>query len=349
MSRANLWQINVVGFGPVIVAGILANSGWVEAIIFGQAILFLSATVPLAYYVYIFWHDRPTLALSFSARELLEYGLPRVPAGLALAGILATGPFLAPHIGDLKDAGYLAAGQSVLTMIEGAIVAFGLVALPKVAQLAAAGQREFLKNSISDLIAFILHLGLFINLHTLLWADQIVLILLGPQYEAALPVMRIILLGLVPYLAYVLLRSVVDAVEKKAINAMNLWISFIITLASNLFLVSLGFGIRGLAMGTALGFLSVGFLTIRYLWTTYQLDRSSLRLNEGLLFNAGFITLAILLKQGLLQLSGSPLLIAAAICVEAGLFALFMLALWKTKVHWLIELEKRIIKKPVRV
>ncbi len=345
MSRANLWQIGVIGLGPVFIAFSLADSGRVDVIIFLLAVLLFCSLIPLGIYTFRAIRHQTVLMLLPLTREMLEYGLPRVPAGLALAGILAIGPFLASYVGSLEDAGYLAAGQSVLLIVEGGIVAFGLVALPKVTQLAAAGQHDFLRNSISDVIAFILHLGLFATLHILLWADQAVFLLLGEQYGGAIPLMRIILLALIPYLAYVLLRSIVNAVEKKAINTLNLFISFVFSLITALLLVGLGFEVKGLALGTTIGFLVLGFLTIRYLWQRYQLKGNSLQLRGALFLNIGLIIVAFLLKRWLVEVFSGLMLIGVVIGIEGSLFLLLILALRKAQVRWLLELEKRVIRK----
>jgi PST family polysaccharide transporter len=348
MNRANMWQLAVIGVAPVIIAWELSQSGNVSLIVLLLAISFFLASLPLGYYVRKILLQGPIPQLKSSARELLSYGVPRIPAGLALAALLTLGPFLAPHVGTLEDAGYLAAGQFVLLVMEGGVVAFGLVALPKVAQLAAEGQREFLRESISDIIAFFLHLGVFATLHILLWADEVVLILLGPQYEKAIPLMRIILLALVPYLAYVLLRSVVDAVEKKAINTLNVVLSFAVALISAMTLVALGLSVKGLALATTIGFVTLGFLTLRYIWTTFQIRSNSIELKRPLLFNVSLIMIALLFKYLLINRFFGPTWIGIVI-IELALFTSFILLLWKIRVRWLLELEKRLIRKPANV
>lgn len=348
MNRANMWQLAVVGVAPVIIAWELSQSGNVSLIVLLLAISFFLASLPLGYYVRKILLQGPIPQLKSSARELLSYGVPRIPAGLTLAALLTLGPFLAPHVGTLEDAGYLAAGQFVLLVMEGGLVAFGLVALPKVAQLAAEGQREFLRESISDIIAFFLHLGVFATLHILLWADEVVLILLGPQYEKAIPLMRIILLALVPYLAYVLLRSVVDAVEKKAINTLNLVLSFAVALISAMTLVALGLSVKGLALATTIGFVTLGFLTLRYIWTTFQIRSNSIELKIPLLCNVSLIMIALLFKYLLINRFFGPTWIGIVI-IELALFTSFILLLWKIRVRWLLELEKRLIKKRANV
>jgi O-antigen/teichoic acid export membrane protein len=47
----------------------------------------------------------------------------------------------------------------------------------------------------------------------------------GAAFEPAIPVMRICLLGAIPYSLYVLLRNFIDALDVKAVNSRNLAIS----------------------------------------------------------------------------------------------------------------------------
>ena len=96
-----------------------------------------------------------------------------------------------------------------------------------------------MRSIIRDTIAFLLHMGIFATLHVLLWADEIVNLLLGAQYREVIPIMRIVMVALIPYLGYVLLRSIVDAVEKKAFNTLNLFIAFGVTLLLDIFLIIL--------------------------------------------------------------------------------------------------------------
>jgi O-antigen/teichoic acid export membrane protein len=274
---------------------------------------------------------------------MLAYGLPRVPAGLTLSGILMIGPFWAPQIGKLKDAGFLSGAQSVLWIVQGGVVAFGLVALPKVAQLVAAEQNDFLGEKIKEIVGFILHLGIFMTLHVLLWSDQIVFYMLGRDYEAVIPLMRIILISLIPYLGYVFLRSIIDAIEDKAINTRNLILSFLATLIADLIFIRLGLGITGLALGTSVGLICLGGLTHFYLWKTYSLNRSAMRLNESLIINLVLILAAVVIKIWVINYFPSRVILLAPV-VEVVLFASYIGVLWQIKTPWLIELSKRIFQ-----
>jgi len=349
MNRANLWQLSSAAIGPVVVAILYANSQRVDLIIFLMAMCFFITLAPLIFYSYkSFSQNNHTLKIKGCLKELFQYGLPRVPGGFLLAGIISVGPFLAPYFGTLKEAGYLAVGQSVFRVVEGGLVAFGLVALPKVAQLFTEGKNGFLKERITDLIALVFHLGLFATLHLLLWSDQIVSVWLGNQYLATIPLMRIILIALVPYLAYVTLRSVIDAVEVKAVNTFNLGISFAIAVAISILLAKIGLGAIGLAIGTTIGLLSVGVLTIFYMWKIYRFKSGTLMIKKCLWLNAIFIAVAFSLKFWVERVYSGITLIGIAILIEGILLFLYCIILWKLGTRWILELETRIIRGDVQ-
>jgi len=146
----------------------------------------------------------------------------------------------------------------------------------------------------------------------------------------------------------VLLRSVVDAVEKKAINTLNLVLSFAVALISAMTLVALGLSVKGLALATTIGFVTLGFLTLRYIWTTFQIRSNSIELKIPLLCNVSLIMIALLFKYLLINRFFGPTWIGIVI-IELALFTSFILLLWKIRVRWLLELEQRLIKKRANV
>ena len=349
MGKANLWLMGTVAIGPLLVALAFAQVGRADLIVALSAVLVGCAGVPLAAHtVRALARSGSRLALRGTLRQMAYYGLPRVPGGFALAGLFAVGPFLAPYFGSLKEAGYLAAGQSVLTALQGGLVAFGLVALPKLAQMVAEGRAEMVSMAVENIVALVLHLGLFCTLQGLLWADEIVLALLGAQYQEAIPLMRVMLLSLVPYLGYVMLRSVVDAVEDRAVNTVSLFIALAVALVVGLLAAIAGLGPMGLAIGSAMGFLTLGASTIYYLARVYRLDWWRLRPRQLLFLNGGFLALGLLAKTGVeASLKGVPLLISVALIVT-GMGALYVFGLWRLRVGWLVELEHRILVRPER-
>ena len=345
MGKANLWQLGIMAIGPIVIALGYAKSGRVDFIVFLMGLMSFTALVPLSFFTYrAISQNKQIFKVKGRLKELLGYGLPRVPGGFAFAGILAIGPFLAPYFGSLKDAGYLVAGQSLFRIVEGGIGAFGLVALPKVAQLFAKGKNEFLKERITDLITLIFHLGLFATLHLILWSDQIVLVWLGNQYAEAIPLIRILLLALIPYLAFTMLCSIIDAVQKRAVNTLNLYMSFIITLVSSLLFAKMGFGVIGMAIGTTMGFITLGLFTTCYLWRAYRLNDKTIIIKQCLLANTGFIACAFVLKYWFEMTFSGITLISIATPMEGLFLSLYCFTLWKLNARWIVELKNRIVK-----
>lgn len=341
IAEANIWQVMIGTIGPLAIAFSCYRAGNVELILFLTGLLYFGASVPLFFYL-LRGVCLTKGKIGNRAWDLLRYCSPRMLAGIALAGLLGSGPFLAPYFGSLKDAGYLAVGQSLFRIAELGTGAFGLVALPKIGQLLSEKRHEFLDDRIVDLFAFIFHLGLFMTLHLVLWSDQIVLVWLGAEYAGAIPLMQVLGLAIGPYLAYVMLRPVIDAVEERAVNTRNLFIAFLISAVSSFFLGRV-FGTVGLAIGTALGLSILGFLSLGYLFKSAHLHARSLQFIKVIVLNAGLIMAAMALKNRLVQSTSGIQLILSGGVAELFLLSVYFFSLRKLNFRWTVELEKRLI------
>ena len=351
MGRGNLWQVAVVGVAPAAIAwwsppgtGVVRFLAWLSLPLY-------AAAIPLA----VFASRRTGRALGTgpllgavpggALRELARYGIPRVPGGLALACLLGASAFLAPHLATVQDAGYLAVGQAVFALADAALASLGLLVLPRAAQLLAEGRRDFLRSGTSDIAALSVHLGLFAGLQMLVWADTIVLAWLGPLYVPAVPLMRVQLCALVPYLIYTLLRSVVDALETRAINTLNVLIALGVTIIACTAGAAFGWGGLGLALGTAVGLLALGFLTLRYLWQGGWIAAERLHLRRALILNLLFVAVALLARSVLVG-RASPLgLLVLAAGVETILVILYWLVMRRLRPCWVGEIERRLIQR----
>jgi len=343
MRRANVWQLWVMGLGPAVVAATWARKGSASLVVLLTGVVALTALVQVAGWLLraararVRWPDvRARLG------ELLRYGVPRLPGGIAFGGMLAVGPFLAPYVGDLRQAGYLVAGQSLLRVVEGGTAAFGLVALPRVASLRANNQVGFLRDRVEDVVAMALHLGLFACCQLALWSEEITTIWLGPGYEEAVPLVRILMLAVVPYLCYALLRSVIDGLEERAVNTQSMLVACAVTVVLSLALGLGGLGVFGLAVAGAVGFVALGGLSVRYVWRTLGLGAGHLA--AGLAVGANLVAglLAIGTRQWLREeLHGLPLL-AAGLGWSLALLAGYLAVLRRARVRWVLEIEQRL-------
>ncbi len=340
-SAANSLQLCLMAIIPLIVSYNFVYKKSSSLIVFLMGIAFYLSLIPLV--LIIMKTKLPRLSdIRSSTKTLLNYSLPRVPGGFALAGLLTLGPLLAGYIGGLKEAGFFVVGQSVFRIMESAIVGFGLVALPKVSQLLAADKVEFLKSKIEDILIMIFQLGLFVTIHTFIWSKEIVLVWLGSEYINAVPIMKIIILSLGPYLGYVVLRSIVDAVEVRAINTFNLFLSLVIAAVISIIFIYAGFGVIGLAIGTTVGFAALGIMTGSYLMRRYHISFENFMLQPVILLNILFAGSVLLIRQYIAQLLTQSNLLIIGFLIEGFLFMCYLYFFYKKDIRWVTELKKRI-------
>jgi O-antigen/teichoic acid export membrane protein len=344
IGHANLWQIWALALGPGVVAVTLARTGRLAVILALMGVVTLTAVIPLLGWLYaavrqgIGWSElRPKLA------DLMRYSVPRVPGGVAFAGLFAVGPFLAPYFSDLRHAGFLVAGQSVLRIVEGGSSGFGMVALPRVAALQARQSTAGMRERVEDLIAMVVHLGLFATCQLSLWAPEIVLVWLGPSYRDAIPLVRVLLLSVVPYLGYTMLRSVIDGLEERAINARNTYIAFAVTAGLSLALGFAGYGALGLAVAGSLGFALLGVLSALHLRRALGLRTVGLGIRAALSVNLAATLASLALNLVLASRMGPASRLAAGAALGLALFLSYLVVLKRLRVRWLLELERRLL------
>ena len=340
-NAANSLQLSLMAIIPLIISYILAYKKNSSLIVFLMGVAFYLSFIPLV--LIILKTKLPRLSdIKSSIKTLLKYCIPRVPAGFALAGLLTLGPLLASYIGGLKEAGYFVIGQSAFKVMEAAIVGFGLVALPKVSQLIAEDKVEFLKSKIEDMIIMIFQLGIFVTIHTFIWSKEIVLVWLGSEYIESVPIMKIIILSLGPYLGYVILRSIIDAVEVRAINTMNLFLSLVFAVVASLIFIYAGFGIIGLAVGTTLGFITLGILTGLYLTRRYHISFENFMFQWVILLNILFAVTVILIKKYIASFLGNINILIVGFVIECVFFSFYLYLFYKKDARWISELKERI-------
>jgi O-antigen/teichoic acid export membrane protein len=275
-------------------------------------------------------------------REQLTYIVPRIPAAAAFNGLLAIGPFLAPHFGTLTEAGYLVAGQSLLRVVEAGTAGFGLVVLPRVAALYAQQRPEYVRDRVEDLVGLTLHAGLFAAGQLAVWTPEIVHAWLGADFAPAVPIIRVLVIGLVPYLGYTMLRLVVDAVEVRAINARNVYAALAVVVTLSLGLGAAGFGAFGLAIGSVGGLAVLGGRTVRFLRSRLGFAGDQVALPLALTLNLFAVASAVAVRALAVEHLEGAVLATCAVGGTVMLAVLYLLVLRRRKVRWLIQVEQRL-------
>jgi O-antigen/teichoic acid export membrane protein len=343
MMRANGWNLAVVVFGPLLIAFALARSGRVAMILFLMAGLYFAAAVPVIIEVRRRLAGGVDLAGSLAAaRDLFRYGAPRMPGYLARATLFLLAPFLASQLTTFEDVGYVAAGQSLIVLVGGLMMAFGLVALPKVARLLADGHDDVIRERTGNILAAVLHLGFFGTVQLALWSDALVLTWLGEDYSGAIPVFRVFACAMMPYSAYMMLNAVIDAVDERAVNAANLVRGVAVAIAVSLSLAACRMGAIGLAIGTTAGFTVLGVLTVVHVWRRFGVDRGQFHLWPCLWMNAAFAAVAWAVKYWADQRLRPTWLLATGLGVGILLAGVYVLVLRRRGAGWVGLVERRL-------
>lgn len=179
--------------------------------------------------IHILYRERSEWRGLSSVREhlavLLRFGLPRVPGEFALVGLFAIPTLLAVRAHGVVDAGQFSAALSVLTMVASAFAPVGLVVLPKASAQVATGEMAGLRSLVLRILSggiLLATLGVVIGE---LLIPPFIRWYFGEAFLPAIPYFRTALIGAIPYAVYILMRSILDALDVKALNSRNLIVS----------------------------------------------------------------------------------------------------------------------------
>lgn len=344
MDRVNVWQAFVGAFGPLAVAWHARAIGSVTPILLLMSLPYGCALAPLLRSVLVGLRRYGALEVRPTLRHLAQYSLPRTLNGVALGCLFGAGPLFAPRAGALRQAGYLVVGQSLVGIAQVGTEAFGVVMLPRIARMAAGREDALLRRGVLNLITLVVDVGAFLVLHSILWADHIVRVLLGPGFEEAVPVVRGMLPAIVPWLAYGMLRSVNDALTIRAVNTINLSVGAVTTLVLSLGALYWGVGVVGLAVAFAAGCYALGALTVRYVALRCEIRFVQLAPARVVGVNLALLGASLVGRQVLLSVVATPLLLLGIACLELLVFGVYMVILRRLQVGWVEEAERQLLR-----
>jgi hypothetical protein len=142
-----------------------------------------------------------------------------------------------------------------------------------------------------------------------------------------------------------MLRSIVDAIEDRAVNTRNASISVVVSVASGVALASLGLGGLGLALGAAAGLLVLGATTVLFLHGRYPIRWDRLHIGTTVVLNGAALLGGILLRSWAKSAHDGPVLLALGGCAEVLLAAAYLAALLQIKVGWLQRLLQSLLRR----
>jgi O-antigen/teichoic acid export membrane protein len=203
--------------------------------------------------------ERPQHDVRHHLRLLLRFGLPRVPGEFALIGLFALPALIALRVHGVVVAGQFSAGMSLLSIVSSVFAPVGLVILPRASAQAATGDLVGLRRLVGRMLAGGMILVTAAVIAGELLIPPFVSWYFGKEFMPAIPIFRACLLGAIPYVVYVLLRNILDALEVRAVNSRNL----IISLAVLLVLCFLSTDIMSMALSLLAALTLLSILSLR--------------------------------------------------------------------------------------
>ncbi len=203
LTAALLWNSSVVGLLTVI------GTGW--SIV---AIVFL-ARIPMA-----------AVELRKRIAEVVGYGSQRVPGDLLQLGLFALPSILVVQSGDISQAGIVAFGVAAIGLVGSALTPIQFVLLPVAARHMSNGSIGELRRHLSELVRWTIILLTVGTVVVELGATSLVQFYLGGAFVGGTAILRLVMLGALPWGLVVTLRSVVDARHYRAVNARNMALAF---------------------------------------------------------------------------------------------------------------------------
>jgi O-antigen/teichoic acid export membrane protein len=193
--------------------------------------------------------------------DLLRYGVPRVPGDFALAAVISFPSIVAAHVADVTTAGVVAFGTSLVTLVGTAMSPLSTVLLPHAVVLAREGKLSLLRSGLTKAFPIFLVGGVGSAIALELLAPWIVRHFLGASYTSDVASVRWMLGGVVPYSAFIAVRSLNDALYERAVNAISSYAALAICIAIAGALLVTGHRPRAAEIGFVAGMWVLAILT----------------------------------------------------------------------------------------
>lgn len=259
MKFANVLQIIDLAIVPPLAFGLADKNA--AAVLTLTGAMWLSASAIAL--IHVLYRERSEWRGLSSMREhlavLLRFGLPRVPGEFALVGLFAIPSLLAVRTHGVVDAGQFSAALSVLTMASSAFAPVGLVVLPRASAQVATGDLTGLRSLVLRILGggiLLATLGVVIGE---LLIPPFIRWYFGEAFLPAIPYFRAALLGAIPYAVYILMRSILDALDVKALNSRNL----IVTLSVVVILCLVNRSLMWMSVSIVIALTLLATLTLR--------------------------------------------------------------------------------------
>ncbi len=271
MVHANIFQIINLGIAPLLAFYFLPT---LTGVILVTGTIWIGTGLLISL-LFIFPDLKWTMnEVRQCLRELWIYGIQRVPGDVALAGFLALPAYFTAHMVDdnLKTAGNVAFGMSMVNLAGAAFGPICLMLLPKASEIIVRKDFALLKKLTNRITLWTVGLTLFGLAIAEPFAELIIKIYLGQSFTELVFIVRIVLLASIGYTIYISLRSILDAYYVKAINTKNIFISFLVFITCAISVKYSGLSFEYILYGFIASMILLGILTFIETYRIFKLQ-----------------------------------------------------------------------------
>jgi O-antigen/teichoic acid export membrane protein len=178
------------------------------------------------------WRNAVSSRSWSEARELLHYGIPRIPGSFALLALMTLPATFTVHLRGVQEGGFVAFSTSLLNMVGAMFTPIGVVLLPKASQMCAEGAYGTLRTHVIRIVKLTLIVALGFTLTFEIFAGVIIRAYLGKDFSRVIALTRVVALGALPFALFYVLQGLIDAHHTRAVNALNCIYSLAIFIAA---------------------------------------------------------------------------------------------------------------------
>ncbi len=230
---ASLWQLLSIGVLPVVAFALFSSSVEDGLLALGAFMLTLEAGI----ISYILCYEIQIRRMNGqTTRELLGYGVGRVPGTFFFGALFALPATFSSHAEGVEIAGQVAFAVAVLNILGTVFAPVSNVIFPHASEMLGKGEIKRLQKLFLHLLIVVLGIGTVGTLFLEVFADPLIQIYLGERLEKTILFVRIITLAFPPYALYLALRDILDAYYYRPINSINLFVALAVFLCGSLVL-----------------------------------------------------------------------------------------------------------------
>lgn len=217
-----------------------------------------------------------------SARNLLNFGMPRVPGDLAFYGLLALPPILVAQEQNIEAAGEFAYALSVLTILQHLVTPLGAALLPSASCLYAHGHIKVLRQRLMLALSASIALTAMAVVLLQLIAKQVIYWHIGIDSPDLVTTVQGVLFAAIPLNTFLCLRSVADGILQKPVAPVSCLFGLGMLVAMILYVERRVLGMDPVVFGFLIGMTTPCFVTGVVLTRKLRIKAGSRILQEGL-------------------------------------------------------------------